>query len=157
MTYDPGMDPPPEQWVSPEYDPGFAAVDPGPELAENVDNPGGPVRFIDGDEQHRETLDAIRAQSVGLARIVSILSSAGMEIVTLTPAQVASQRIRFRVQYIIIARATAGAAILGIGSGTYNFTAAAVPARVDFPLVIERGVDMLYTGDGFMYLVGWPE
>lgn len=157
MTYDPGMDPPPALWQSPEYDPGFPEVEPVPVVPDDNENPGGPVEFIDGAAQHRETLDAIRKQSGALARIISILSSAGMEIVTLQPAAVASQRIRFRVQYIIISRATAGAAVLGIGSGTFNFTSDATPRRVDFPLVIERGVDMLYTGDGVMYLVGWPE
>jgi hypothetical protein len=159
MTFlrDPGLDQAPDRWASPEYDPGFPEVH-DIVRPEDDENPGGPVRFVDGDEMHRETIEAIAASNAALARIVRILSSAGMEIVTLTAGALpASQRIRFRVQYLVISRATAGDAILGIGSGSFTFTVAAVPVRVDFPLVIERGVDMTMTGDGRLYLVGWPE
>jgi hypothetical protein len=155
---DPGMDPPPGQWATPEYDPGFPEVAPVVPAPENTDDPDGPVHFADAGEMQRETMDAIRATNAALARIIGVLSGHGFEIVTLNAGAVAaSQRIRFRVQYLVISRATAGDAVLTIGTGAYTFTVAAVPVRVDFPLVIERGVDMLFTGDGRMYLVGIPE
>lgn len=158
MTHDPGMDRAPDRWASPEYDPGFPEVGDPNAAPENVTDPNGPVHFADAGEMQRETMDAIRATNGALARIIGILSGHGYEIITLNAGAVAaSQRIRFRVQYIIISRATAGDAVLTIGTGTYTFTVAAVPSTVDFPLVIERGVDMLMTGDGRMYLVGIPE
>lgn len=155
---DPGMDRNPDRWVSPEDDPGFPEV--GEHIAppENVDNPGGPVHFAEADEMHRESMAAIARTNAALARIIAMLMGAGQEIIRVDAGTVAqSQRIRFRVQYLIVNRATAGLSNLGIGTGTYPFTSDATPRRVDLPIVIERGVDMTWSGDGSVYLVGWPE
>lgn len=153
---DPGMDRPPDEWQSPEYDPGFPVVVP-PDLPTNVDNPVGVVPTVDALEMHRETVNAIQANSAALARILSALTDVGKEIVRVDAGATVSQRIRFRVRWLIISRATAGVGTLLVGTGSYPFTVAAAPVRVDFPLVIERGVDVGFTGDGVLYLVGDPE
>lgn len=120
-------------------------------------DPTGEVFFPDAVKQHDEMLSALDA---GSRRIVEALTGVGAEIVRLdasaTPVP-QSQHIRFRVQYLIISRATVGDMTLQIGTGTYPFTVGATPERVDFPIVIERGVDMSAIGDGRLYLVGFPE
>lgn len=155
MTFDPGMDRPPDQWESPEYDPGFAVVDPPLVPAENVENPIGEVRFADADEMHREMIDAIGAAA---RRGIEQGMWAGSEIIELLPGITQSQHIRFRVQKILLNRVTAGDAVFTVGTRSYTFSVgAAAPTGFDFPILIERGVDMTYTGDGRMYLLGWPE
>lgn len=156
---DPGMDQSPDVWQSPEIDPNWPAVPHEPPAPEDVRDPVGEVtHFASAGDMHAESIAAIARSNAALARLVLILTGAGLQIVTLQPGAVAaSQHIRFRLQYIIVSRATAGDAVLTLGTVGYTFTVGAVPATIDFPLVIERGTDMLYTGDGRMYLVGWPE
>jgi hypothetical protein len=151
------MDRPPDRWVSPEYDPGFPEIGDLIEPPEDVENPEGEVIFADADAMHRESIAAIGAVNASMRRLIEVLTDVGKEIVRIDAGVTTSQRIRFRVRHLIISRATAGVATLGIGTGTYPFDVLAAPVRVDFPLVIERGVDMSFTGDGRIYLVGDPE
>lgn len=158
MTFDPGMDRPPDRWTSPEAAVTFPEVPEHHPAPEDVDNPIGEVHFADAGEMHRESIQALRATNAALARVVDMLMGAGQEIIRIDAGTAAqSQRIRFRVQYLIVNRATAGTGTLGIGTASYPFVTDATPRRVDFPIVIDRGIDMTWTGDGLVYLVGWPE
>lgn len=157
MTYDPGMDRPPDQWQSPVYDPGFPQVGDPVEPPENVENPIGEVRFADADEMHRESIGEVRRTNAALARILAALTDVGKETIRIAAGERMSQRIRFRLRYLIISRATAGVATLGVGTASYDFDVTGTPVRVDFPLVIERGSDVTFTGDGRIYLIGDPE
>ena len=157
MTYDPGMDPPPDTWQSPEINPTFPEVGQAPPVDENVDNPYGSVHFADADEMHHETIDALRMQSAGLARLLRTLTDVGKATLRVDAGQTISRSMRLRVRWLIISRATAGTAVLSIGTATYPFDVQAAPVRVDFPLVIENGVDIGYTGDGRIYLIADPE
>lgn len=157
MTYDPGMDRPSDRWVSPEYDPGFPEVGGRVPPPEDPENPGGPVIFADADEMHRESIEAIGKVDASMRRLIEVLTDVGKETIRIAAGATMSQRIRFRLRYLIISRATQGVATLTIGTGSYDFDSPAAPVRVDLPLVIERGVDVGFTGDGRIYLVGDPE
>lgn len=124
----------------------------------DTDNPVGDIVLGDADSQHRE-LVALLANAAEAAQ--ASLDDAGMvgfEIIRadagLAPQ---SQHPKMRVRFIIISRATAGLATLGVGTALYPFTVAAAPVVIPFPLVIERGVDITFTGDGTIYLVGPTE
>lgn len=157
MQRDPGLDRNTDAWASPEYDPGWPQVGDPSEPPENVENPEGEVRFADADEMHRESIENVRRTNAALARILTALTDAGKQTIRIAAGVTMSQHIRFRLRYIIISRATAGVATLGIGTGTYDFDVTGTPVRVDLPLVIERGTDISFTGDGRIYLVGDPE
>lgn len=97
-------------------------------------------------------------QADAIGRVNDALRFNGAEYLRLEAGAVAqSQHIRFRVLYLIISRATAGDAVLTIGTQTFTFTVGGFPVRIDLPLVIERGVDIEFDGDGRAYLVGYPE
>lgn len=98
----------------------------------------------------RDAIEAIAENTKQVGQQIIRLDAAA------TPTPVA-QHAKLRVQSIIIARATAGAAVVVIGTAQYPFTVAAAPVVLPFPLVIERGTDMSATGDGQVYLIGEPE
>jgi hypothetical protein len=78
-------------------------------------------------------------------------------IIRIDAGQRTSLAPRLRVAYLIVSRATAGDGILTVGTASYTFTMLAAPVRIDFPLVIERGTDIAFAGDGRIYLVGTTE
>lgn len=163
MTFDPGMDEPPERWTSPEIDPTFPAVQQPPAAPENVENPEGEVtHFVGAGEMHAETIDTIRRTNAAVARLIEQDGMVGWEIVRLdagaAPVSI-SQRIRFRVQRVIVNPVTAGQLVLTLGTVGYPFDGAARSLTdIPFPLVIERGIDMSCVGaDGRLYLIGIPE
>jgi len=155
--YDPGMDRPPDRWVSPEYDPGFPEIGGEVPPPEDVENPVGDVIFADANEQHRESIAAIGKIDASMRRLIEAVTDVGKETIRIAAGATMSQRIRFRLRYLIISRATQGVATFTVGTGSYDFDAPAAPVRVDLPLVIERGTDLGFTGDGRVYLVGDPE
>ena len=163
MTYDPGLDPAPERWTSPEIDPTFPAVHPPAPEAENVDNPIGEVtHFVGAGEMHEQTIAALSKSNDALVRLILQEMMAGWQIIRLDAGAnpvPQSQHVRFRVQRIIVNPVTAGVLTLTLGTVTYPFDGAArALTDVPFPLVIERATDMSCVGaDGRMYLLGIPE
>lgn len=125
-------------------------------MIENVENPVTEVTHFPGaDEMHRELL---RNLDSNFRRLIQSQNDIGKETIRLDAGAVAaSQHIRFRVRWIIISRATVGDATLLVGTGSYVWTVGAVPVRIDFPILIDRGVDMQFVGDGRIYLIGDPE
>jgi hypothetical protein len=102
--------------------------------------------------------DAMKPSEAVLREIRDMLGAVGFEIIRLDAGAVTqSQHIRFRVYYLIVSEIAATAVSLNIGTVVYPFFAPAAPVRVDFPIVIERGIDMSWTGEGRVYLVGKPE
>lgn len=124
-----------------------------------VEGPGSGVvdEFPDAWKMHQQTLDMIDA---GSRRIVKALTYEGTTIVPLIGGGAIVQQgfaptshLRLRVRAILASRATAGVANLVIGTEQYGFDlAAGVPVMFPFPLVIERGADLSFTGDGRCYL-----
>lgn len=163
MTYDPGLDPAPERWTSPEIDPTFPAVQPPAPGIENVENPEGEVsHFVGAGEMHAETINEIAKGNAALARLILQQMMAGWQIIRLDAgaAPVAqSQHVKFRVQRIIVNAITAGTLTLTLGTVTYPFEGSARGMTdFPFPLVIERATDMTCVGvDGRIWLLGIPE
>lgn len=163
MSFDPGMDIPPERWTSPEIDPTFPAVQqPAPD-AENVENPTGEVtHFAGAGDMHAETIEAIAKGNAAIARLILQQMMAGWQIIRLDAGAnpiPQSQHVRFRVQRVIVNPITAGTLTLTLGTVTYPFEGAArLGYDVPFPLVIERATDMSCVGvDGRLWLLGIPE
>lgn len=102
--------------------------------------------------------DAIKPVETVLREIRDLLGGVGFEMMRLDGGAVTqSQHIRFRVYYVILSEIAAAGVTLNVGTVAYPFFAPAAPVRVDFPIVIERGIDISYTGAGRAYLVGKPE
>lgn len=121
-------------------------------------NPIGSIELGNADDQHRQVLKALTDSGNAARAILDAILQVGWEIIRVDAGLAAqSQHPKLRVQFLVISRATAGLATLGVGAGLYPFTVGAVPVKVPFPLVIERGVDITFTGDGTIYLVGPTE
>ena len=159
MTHDPGMDRSPDAWQSPKIDLDFRDEIPQTPTPDNDADPYGEItHFAGAGEMHAESIGAIAKVSGGVARLINTLRGVNYGIIQLTQAGgIVSggslRSARLRVQWIIISRATAGDAVIGIGTESFTFTVAAAPVRVDFPLVVGEGVDLTYTGDGRVYLI----
>lgn len=135
-------------------------INPRGSYPETIDdaNPVGDIVSVSADAQHREVIASLAKSENATRAILDALLQVGWEIIRVDAGAVPqSQHPKMRVQYVIISRATAGTATLLVGTGQYPFDVQAAPVRVDFPLVVERGVDLAMTGDGRLYLVGPTE
>jgi hypothetical protein len=136
---------------------GDSQISPGPQPFDG--NPVGEVlEFIDAAKMQAELLSHIDA---GSARIIKAFCFDGCTIIQLTggagilnAAFAGPSHLRLRVRRLIMSRTTAGIGALIVGSEQYPFDLpASTPVEIDFPLVIERGSDLSFTGDGRCYIL----
>lgn len=155
-----GLLPPQRIYLDPTTG-GDSEISPGPQPFDG--NPVGEIdEFYDAGAMQRELLSHIDA---GSARIVKALTFEGCTIIRLiggapivNAAFAGSSHLRLRVRRLILSRTTAGIGSLFIGSESYDFDLpASTPVPVDFPLVIERGADLSFTGDGRCYILADTE
>lgn len=118
----------------------------------------GEVELIDAKAQHDEVMEGFKSQSALLSSILATVRFDGYEIVTVEANARVSQYPRMRVALLIFAAKTAGDVTLSIGSKDYTFTVPAQPVSIPFPIVIERGADILFTSsDGRIFIVARTE
>jgi hypothetical protein len=151
---DPGMDIPPEQWSSPEYDPGFPEIVPNP-TPDNDRNPTGVIPTLDAAKMHEDVVGGLRA-------ILHALTDRSPTLFFALTTTRASTHIRMRGDLLVITVDAAAQVTVNIGSGTYIFNFPAADIRIiPFPLVIERGVDVFLSTSagnlGACYLIATPE
>jgi hypothetical protein len=118
----------------------------------------GEVTLIDAQAQHEQYVQAFRSLQDINANILAAVRYDGCEILGVDANARTAQYPRLRVALLIFAAKTAGDVTLSIGSKDYAFTVPAQPVSIPFPLVIERGTDILYTAtDGRIYIVARTE
>jgi hypothetical protein len=125
-------------------------------------NDVGDIELVDGALMHREYLDALSTVSRDTRALLAALTYIGTEIVIVTGGAAVNangtQWERLRVRHLIVTSITAGLRVFTIGTRSFSFPLAANTTLVlPFPLVIERGSDLSYSGDGTCYIVGDPE
>lgn len=131
-------------------------------MAGTAGNDVGSVELLDAGVMHREYLSALEKMDTNTRAIVDTGRLVGSEIVTLTGGgavgSIGTQHEKLRVRYLILSSVTAAVRTLTIGTRTFSFPLAAnAPVVLPFPLVIERGSDLTFSGDGFCYIVADPE
>ena len=124
----------------------------GPGSGVVAEVPGGlPETLRNLDASTQRLVQAITLQGTTIIRLVG---GAGPVNAAFAP----SSHLRLRVRYLIASRTTAGIGSLTVGSETYDFDLpASMPIIIPFPLVLERGVDLSFTGDGRCYVIADPE
>lgn len=136
----------------------MVAVVPGSEATKAI----GDVELLGADIPHREMIAALGDTRAIMARVLASMDDQGQEIITLlggAGAAAFSQYSKLRVQSITICNAGAAAlCILTVGTAQYTFAAGVGTQTFQFPLVIERGVNVSVDLVGaIIYLIGNPE
>lgn len=119
----------------------------------------GDITLVGADAPHRELLTALGDTREIMARVLAQMEQQQQEIITLTGGanvEAFSQYPRLRVQSITIVNAGAAALVtVTVGTARYIFAAGIGTQTFDFPLVIERGMNVSCDLVGsIVYLVG---
>jgi hypothetical protein len=120
------------------------------------------VELLDAGIAHRQYLAALEKAPAAIRVLNDVISLVGAEIITLTGGAAVNasgvQWEKLRVRYLILSSVTLATRVLTIGTRTFSFDLpASLPVVVPFPLVIERGSDLSFSGDGRCYMIGDPE
>lgn len=122
----------------------------------------GSVELLGADAPHRELIAALGDTREIMARILASQDESGKEIITLlggAGAAAFSQYPKLRVESITVCNAGATALInLTVGNAVYAFAAGPGTQTFNFPLVIERGMNIsVDLAASIVYLIGIPE
>lgn len=108
------------------------------------------------------TLSGILAALTGVgSEVIGAFTSSASATFTVDSLGTISQHMRFRVGRIVASTDTACILSLTVGTHAYQFALAPGVADWEFPIVFERGVDMIVSSSvattARVYLVGQPE